>query len=167
MISKEPTTIPSTSIDVSAISTSPAIMTNVNITSTSPTILITNATTTINAMQSTSELHTTLSTTPSITTTTTTTTTTVPTTTTTTIQVTTEGIEYGQANFSPRRDKILKKIPVTAGKPLSYVIPANTFYDFEDGDTRKLKLSLYWQGVSLKPTHWLQFNQHAQEVYGL
>ncbi|XP_012219868.1 dystroglycan 1 isoform X2 [Linepithema humile] len=167
---REPTIIPSTSIDVSVINTSPAIVTNVSIASTSPTILVTNATTT-SAIPSTSELQTTLSTTPSTTTTTTTTTTAAPTTTTTTttttVRVTTEGIEYGQANFPPRRDRILKKIPVTAGKPLSYVIPANTFNDLEDGDTRKLKLSLYWQGVSLKPTHWLQFNQHTQEVYGL
>lgn len=50
---------------------------------------------------------------------------------------------------------------------MSYVIPANTFTDFEDGDTRNLKLSLYWHGAPLKTTHWLQFNHHLQEIYGL
>lgn len=56
---------------------------------------------------------------------------------------------------------------MTAGKLLSYIIPPDTFSDLEDGDTRKLKLSLYMQGVPLKSTHWLQFNQNTQEVYGL
>ncbi|XP_015597987.1 dystroglycan isoform X2 [Cephus cinctus] len=81
--------------------------------------------------------------------------------------VVTEKIEYGVHNFPPRQDRRLKKIPVTAGKPLSYVIPGDTFSDLEDGDTRKLNLSLYLQGSPLKPTHWLQFNRHTQEVYGL
>ncbi|XP_014478579.1 PREDICTED: dystroglycan [Dinoponera quadriceps] len=149
-----------------------------------PSVAITNATsaTTTTVIPPTTELRTTpaatssitnattTSTTVTTTTSTTTTTTAAPTTTTpttTTVRVTTESIEYGNFNFPPRRDRILKKIPVTAGKPLSYVIPANTFSDIEDGDTRNLKLNLYWQGVPLKPTHWLQFNRHTQEVYGL
>ncbi|RLU24041.1 hypothetical protein DMN91_004250 [Ooceraea biroi] len=150
-------------VNVSTVTVSPVVVTNA-----------TNVTTTITttAIPSTSELRTTVSTTPSTTTSTTTTTTTTAaptttTTTTTTTRVTTESIEYGQANFPPRRDRRLKKIPVTAGKPLSYIIPANTFSDLEDGDTRNLKLSLYWQGAPLKTTHWLQFNHHTQEVYGL
>ncbi|KZC06723.1 PREDICTED: dystroglycan-like [Dufourea novaeangliae] len=109
-------------------------------------------------------------TTTSTTTTTTTTTTTAPSTTSGTTEpprVNTESIEYGVRNFPPRQDRRLKKIPVTAGKPLSYVIPADTFSDFEDGDTRRLRLSLYLQGTPLKSTHWLQFNQNTQEVYGL
>lgn len=104
------------------------------------------------------------------TTTTTTTTTTTPATTKDTADIprgVTETIEYGQQNFAPRQDKRLKKIPVTAGKPLSYIIPANTFSDFEDGDTRNLRLSLYLQGAPLKRLHWLQFNPNTQEVYGL
>ncbi|XP_032681141.1 dystroglycan isoform X2 [Odontomachus brunneus] len=145
-----------------------------------PTVAITNATstTTSTVIPPTTEPHTTTSATSYITnatitsTTSATTTTTAPTTTTTTpttttVRVITERIDFGFSNFPPRRDKILKKIPVTAGKPLSYVIPANTFSDLEDGDTRKLKLNLYWQGVPLKPTHWLQFNRYTQEVYGL
>ena len=109
-------------------------------------------------------------TTTTTTTTPTTTTTAAPTTTSSTTEpprFTTESVEYGARNFPPRQDRRLKKIPVTAGKPLSYVVPANTFSDLEDGDTRSLRLSLYLQGTPLKSTHWLQFNQHTQEVYGL
>ncbi|XP_076283955.1 uncharacterized protein LOC143210714 isoform X2 [Lasioglossum baleicum] len=112
------------------------------------------------------------------TTSTTTTTTTTPSTTTPTTpattratteppRVNTETIEYAQHNFPPRQDRRLKKIPVTAGKPLSYIIPPNTFTDLEDGDTRNLRLSLYLQGAPLKRLHWLQFNPKTQEVYGL
>ncbi|CAL7949940.1 unnamed protein product [Xylocopa violacea] len=107
---------------------------------------------------------------PTTTTTTSTTTTTTPVPTTAATEpprLTTETVDYGVYNFAPRQDKRLKKIAVTAGKPLSYVIPANTFSDFEDGDTRHLKLALYLQGAPLKPSHWLQFNQSTQEVYGL
>ncbi|XP_043258132.1 dystroglycan-like isoform X2 [Colletes gigas] len=93
-----------------------------------------------------------------------------PTTTNATVEpprVNTVTVEYKPQNFPPRQDRRLKKIPVTAGKPLSYVIPSNTFSDLEDGDTRSLRLNLYLQGAPLKSTHWLQFNQNTQEVYGL
>ncbi|XP_018048048.1 PREDICTED: dystroglycan isoform X2 [Atta colombica] len=170
---KESTTVPTFIVtDVNTTTTlSPTIVTNVSASTIIPVVM--NETTT--TMPSTSDLRTTISsTTPSTTSTITTTTTITPstaapttTTTTTTLRITTESIEYGQVNFPPRRDRRLKKIPVTAGKPLSYVIPADTFTDFEDGNTRNLKLSLYWQGIPLKTTHWLQFNHHTQEVYGL
>nr|XP_031833373.1 dystroglycan-like isoform X3 [Nomia melanderi] len=113
---------------------------------------------------------TTTSTTTTTTTTTTTSTTATPVTTRVTTEptrVNTETVEYGVHNFPPRQDRRLKKIAVTAGKPLRYVIPVNTFSDFEDGDTTNLSLSLYLQGAPLKTTHWLQFNQRTQEVYGL
>ncbi|XP_029165409.1 dystroglycan isoform X2 [Nylanderia fulva] len=176
---KEPsTTLPTPMVitDVS-ITTPSSVVTNVSTTittTTTPVSVINATTTTTDAISSTPELRTTLSTIPSSTSTTTTTTTTTTaapttttTTTTTTAKTTTESIEYGPVNSPPRRDKRLKKIPVTAGKPLSYVIPANTFADSEDGDTRKLKLSLYWHGAPLKTTHWLQFNHHLQKIYGL
>ncbi|OAD62671.1 Dystroglycan [Eufriesea mexicana] len=154
-------------------------------TTSTTTAFVTNITTT--PTTTTTQIRTTPITIPTTTTTTTTTTTStmapIPTTTTTTTTTTTpaptsgvtepswsvtETIEYGAGNnLSPRQDKRLKKIPVTAGKPLSYVIPANTFSDSEDGDTRDLKLSLYLQGAPLKTSHWLQFNQNTQEVYGL
>lgn len=127
---------------------------------------ITTETSTVN-ISSTKELYTTTPIPSTTTSTTTTTTTAIPITTTTAATATTEKIEYGVANFPPRRDKRLKKIPVTAGKPLSYIIPANTFTDLEDGNTRNLKLNLYLQRVPLKTTHWLQFNKNTQEVYGL
>ncbi|XP_017790857.1 PREDICTED: dystroglycan-like isoform X2 [Habropoda laboriosa] len=96
-----------------------------------------------------------------------TTTTTTPTTISTTTELPRVTVETGISNFPPKQDRRLKKIPVTAGKPLSYIIPSNTFSDFEDGDTRNLRLSLYLQGAPLKTSHWLQFNQKTQEVYGL
>ncbi|XP_053595810.1 dystroglycan 1 isoform X1 [Microplitis demolitor] len=81
--------------------------------------------------------------------------------------VTTEKVVYRVRNYPPRQDKRLEKIRVTAGKPLNYFIPANTFSDIEDGDTRNLRLSLYLKGSPLKSTHWLQFNEQTQEIYGL
>ncbi|XP_025266247.1 dystroglycan isoform X2 [Camponotus floridanus] len=178
---REPSTTISTPIvitDVNTTTPSSVVVMNVStiITTTTTPVNVTHATTTTtNAISLTSDLQTTLSTIPSTTTstisptttTTTTTTTTAPPTTTTTARIITESIEYGQLNSPPRRDRRLKKIPVTAGKPLSYVIPANTFIDFEDGNTRNLKLNLYWHGAPLKTTHWLQFNHHLQEIYGL
>ncbi|XP_012153969.1 uncharacterized protein LOC100881230 isoform X3 [Megachile rotundata] len=125
---------------------------------TSPTTTSTTTTTTTTTMAPT---------TPTTMPTTTSTTTTTTTTTTTESPKVTENVEYGVHNFPPTRDRRLKKIPVTAGKLLSYVIPPNTFSDPEDGDTRNLRLSLYLQGSPLKTTHWLQFNQRTQEVYGL
>ncbi|XP_047368364.1 dystroglycan 1-like isoform X4 [Vespa velutina] len=82
-------------------------------------------------------------------------------------QATTENIEIPISNLPPKKDRRLKKLRVIAGKPLSYVIPADTFSDPEDGDTRNLKLVLYLQGVPIKTTNWLQFNPRTQEVYGL
>lgn len=57
----------------------------------------------------------------------------------------------------------LRKLPFTAGKPISFEIPANTFYDEEEGDTRHLKLSF----KPTSPTSWIQFNKTTQEVYAL
>ncbi|XP_077278186.1 uncharacterized protein LOC143906183 isoform X2 [Temnothorax americanus] len=176
---REPTIVPTLNIinamDIGTTTPSPAVVTNVSASILTPAVVTNDTTTTTMTMPSTPDLRTTtLNTTPSTTSTTTTTTTTTTstaapttTTTTTTARIPTESIEYGQVNSPPTRDRRLKKIPVTAGKPLSYVIPANTFIDVEDGDTRHLKLSLYWQGVPIKTTHWLQFNHHTQEVYGL
>ncbi|XP_034946407.1 dystroglycan isoform X2 [Chelonus insularis] len=90
------------------------------------------------------------------------------TTTTETPEFPTEKIEYEPAhNYPPQQEQRLPKVPITAGKPLSYIIPPNTFIDHEDGDTRNLRLALYFEGSLLKETHWLQFNNQTQEVYGL
>ncbi|XP_058799725.1 dystroglycan 1-like isoform X2 [Phymastichus coffea] len=101
---------------------------------------------------------------PSTTTTTTTTTTEAP----TTRATTPERIDYGIRNNAPRIGRRLKRIPVTQGKVLSYEIPEDAFNDFEDGNTRNLRLQVYEKdGIPLKPSYWLQFNENTQEIYGL
>ncbi|KAG7203038.1 hypothetical protein KM043_010163 [Ampulex compressa] len=167
---RQPTTVPTTLTASMAYNTTTTVTTTS--TTSTPPPSPTSASTTTPRITTTPQTYTTNATTVSTTTTTTTTTpatttTTAPNTTTQAPRVTTESIVYEVNNFPPRQDRRLKKIPVTAGKPLSYVIPSNTFTDLEDGDTRKLKLTLYLQGVPPKPTHWLQFNQRTQEIYGL
>ena len=108
-----------------------------------------------------------ITTTTPVSTTTTSTTTTSIATPRTTSTTTTEKIEYGVRNFPPRKDKRLQKIAAIAGKPLSYIIPADAFSDVEDGNTTQLKLSLYLQGSPVKSSHWLQLNSDTQEIYGL
>ena len=47
----------------------------------------------------------------------------------------------------------------------SFAIPANTFYDTEDGDTRKLSLSLTDAShQALSKNYWLQFNTSTQTI---
>ncbi|XP_041985077.1 dystroglycan isoform X3 [Aricia agestis] len=59
-------------------------------------------------------------------------------------------------------------ITAVAGKLLVHKVPEDTFYDPEDGDTRRLQLSLRFSDRSpLPPTHWLQFDARNQEFYGL
>ncbi|KAJ8717197.1 hypothetical protein PYW08_005596 [Mythimna loreyi] len=56
----------------------------------------------------------------------------------------------------------------TVGHLLVYKVPEDTFYDPEDGDTRKLSLSLrYSDRTELPAGHWLQFDAKNQEFYGL
>ncbi|XP_015124760.1 dystroglycan isoform X1 [Diachasma alloeum] len=124
----------------------------------------TTTTTTTTPKPTTEEPTTTSTTTTTPSTTTASTTTTTKTTTTTT---TTERFDFGIKNLPPRQDRRLKKIPVTAGKPLSFIIPSNTFSDIEDGDTRNLRLRLLLKGNPVRSGHWLQFNEKTQEVYGL
>ncbi|XP_043683650.1 dystroglycan-like isoform X4 [Vespula pensylvanica] len=151
-----------------------ASSTTVGTTSAHTTIPPTQAAT-VSTSNTTSEVHTTRTTTSTSTVGVTTSTTTASTTTaqpTTTVtippsQATTENIELPVSNLPPKKDRRLKKLRVIAGKPLSYVIPPDTFSDPEDGDTRNLKLGLYLQGVPIKSTNWLQFNPRTQEVYGL
>lgn len=152
------------------------IATSTTVGSTSaPTTIPPTQAATVSTSNTTSEIHTapttTSTSTEGVTTSTTiASTTTAQSTTTVTIppsQATTENIELPVSNLPPKKDRRLKKLRVIAGKPLSYVIPADTFSDPEDGDTRNLKLGLYLQGVPIKSTNWLQFNSRTQEVYGL
>ncbi|XP_014612825.1 PREDICTED: dystroglycan-like isoform X2 [Polistes canadensis] len=162
------TTVSSTSVPTTIPPTQPA-----TVSSTINTTLEIHATPTTTSTSSTvsavaAAANTTTTTTATSTTTSATTTTTTPQPTTIfTIPPTTENILLPVNNLPPKKDRRLKKLRVVAGKPLSYVIPADTFSDTEDGNTRDLKLSLYLQGVPIKPTNWLQFNPRTQEVYGL
>ncbi|KAL7286124.1 hypothetical protein TKK_0019638 [Trichogramma kaykai] len=94
-------------------------------------------------------------------------TTTTTTTSTTTTLRTTESFYPRIRNMAPKVERRLKKIPITQGKSLSYTIPEDTFSDPEDGNTRKLSLRVTEKGAPLKPSHWLQFNERTQEIYGL
>ena len=70
------------------------------------------------------------------------------------------------SNSPPILQRKLKKIPVTAGKSIRWKIPADTFYDPEEGNTRKLKLSVRRpNGSLLHGVDWLQFNEQSQVLY--
>lgn len=82
--------------------------------------------------------------------TTTITTSTIPTTTTSAI-----------GNSPPVLRKRLQKLRVFAGKPLSQIIPIDTFHDDVDGNTRNLQLTLQ------PKFKWIEFNNKTQEIYGI
>ncbi|XP_037915714.1 dystroglycan isoform X4 [Hermetia illucens] len=103
---------------------------------------------------------------PTTTSTTTTTTTTPKPTTTTTMEPSTEYIEPEPTNSPPLIKNRLPKQPVTAGKPFSFIVPSETFYDSEDGTNLRLEL-FDKAGNTLKPTSWIQFNPENKEIYGL
>jgi len=52
---------------------------------------------------------------------------------------------------------------------LWFVVPDNTFYDPEDGDTSNLRLILqtFEDEHSLAPTSWIQLNETLRTLYGL
>ena len=55
---------------------------------------------------------------------------------------------------------------MTAGKSLRWKIPEDTFFDQEDGTTRKLRLSLRNQdGSPIKDLSWLRFDENTQVLY--
>ncbi|KAG8229509.1 hypothetical protein J437_LFUL004915, partial [Ladona fulva] len=79
-----------------------------------------------------------------------------------------EEVEIETKNFAPTIHHRLRKIPVTAGTPLRYVIPEDSFQDFEDGTTRNLRLIFKTpDGKNVPPSSWVQFNPETQEVYAL
>ncbi|KAJ1524398.1 hypothetical protein ONE63_010898 [Megalurothrips usitatus] len=92
-----------------------------------------------------------------------------PPTTTTTTPVTTmsnaEIIEIDQKNFAPIVNQRLRKLPVTAGKIVKFVVPDETFKDLEEGSARDLRLSLKTSdGHELNQTSWIQFNVARREI---
>lgn len=71
-------------------------------------------------------------------------------------------------NFAPRIHHPIKRINATVGDIIKYRIPENTFYDFEDGSTRNLRLTLLTSdNVHPPKSYWLQFDPRSQEIYGL
>lgn len=98
-------------------------------------------------------------------TTTTTTTTPAPTTTSTSVP-TTEYIEPEPLNNPPIIRNRLPKLPVTAGKSFTSVVPLETFFDTEDGTNLHLTM-LDRNFNELKANSWVQYNAETREIYGL
>ncbi|CAG0922043.1 unnamed protein product [Notodromas monacha] len=63
----------------------------------------------------------------------------------------------------------IDQIVAQFGKLLRYTVPEKTFYDEEDGGTRKLKLELKnsHDFGPIPVENWLQFDSNNQEFYGL
>lgn len=82
--------------------------------------------------------------------------------------ITTTHIPPSRKNFRPIVKNRVQKLSFTAGKVSRFVIPASTFFDFEDGDTRRLKLFLYYaNGTSIQSSSWIHFNSQKQEIYAI
>lgn len=71
-------------------------------------------------------------------------------------------------NFPPRLRNPINRINATVGDVIKYKIPDETFYDFEDGSTRHLRLTLLTrEKLQLPKSSWLQFDSRNQELYGI
>ncbi|XP_026809474.1 dystroglycan [Rhopalosiphum maidis] len=71
-------------------------------------------------------------------------------------------------NYQPVLRNPVDLINATYGQLLSYVVPVDTFYDPEDGSSRRLKLSLMTIDRTQVPeNNWLQFDTKNQEFYGI
>ena len=71
-------------------------------------------------------------------------------------------------NHAPTTRNQVDHLSAEVGVLFRYQVPADTFHDEEDGDTRMLKLSL--QNMNRQPLEsrsWLQFDSPNQEFYGL
>ncbi|XP_052873583.1 uncharacterized protein LOC128278897 [Anopheles cruzii] len=69
-------------------------------------------------------------------------------------------------NFAPQARNQVDQVNATVGHLLVFKVPADTFYDPEDGNELKLKL-LTTERNTLDPYHWLQFDNKNQEFYGV
>lgn len=69
-------------------------------------------------------------------------------------------------NFNPVVENRLKQHSVTAGKVFRFVIPKNTFKDFEDGDELTYML-LDVNNRTITNNTWLHYNPLTRELYGL
>lgn len=74
-------------------------------------------------------------------------------------------------NSPPTLKNDIGRIPVTAGKAFTYAIPADTFHDNEDGNTRHLNLTLFQvieaRAQVIPANFWLTFNAVNQSITGL
>ncbi|XP_048483992.1 dystroglycan 1 isoform X4 [Plutella xylostella] len=71
-------------------------------------------------------------------------------------------------SYPPVTRNQVDHLTATVGHLLVYKVPEDTFYDPEDGNTRRLRLSLRYSDRSELPrAHWLQFDANNQEFYGL
>ena len=75
-------------------------------------------------------------------------------------------------NKTPYINKRIRKLELISGKYWKYTIPAETFVDFEDGDTRKLKLTFLMStsgATQEQPAvdFWIQFDHENQYLYAL
>ncbi len=70
-------------------------------------------------------------------------------------------------NQPPQLQKKLRKIPVTAGRYVSWKIPEDTFFDEEDGNTRNLRLTLRYKNgtVVSDSADWIRFDVKKQVVH--
>ncbi|XP_054751918.2 dystroglycan 1-like [Lytechinus pictus] len=69
-------------------------------------------------------------------------------------------------NKGPEIVHPIERIDVFAGVPFVFVVPADTYMDPEDGDTRKLSLMLVdADGSILSPDFWLKFDKQKQTIF--
>lgn len=71
-------------------------------------------------------------------------------------------------NFPPIVKNYLRPYKITEGDILNLPIPEDTFNDYEDGNSRNLKLVLMtMDGLTMSPISWIQLNATSQTLYGL
>lgn len=69
---------------------------------------------------------------------------------------------------SPFLNRSIDHLEITIGRFYQLQIPANTFSDKEDGNTRNLKLTIsLTYGKPLPTDSWLMFNETSQTLYGI
>ena len=72
------------------------------------------------------------------------------------------------SNQAPRLVNPMKKVVTYLGIYFEVLIPYDTFYDFEDGNTKSLALSLKTvSGLPVAPSSFVQLNSKTQSLYGL
>ncbi|KAM6420965.1 uncharacterized protein J5M81_000478 [Pluvialis apricaria] len=76
-------------------------------------------------------------------------------------------LSKGQANTSPKVAHSIKFLTATIGCLFFFPIPANAFYDEEDGNSTQLSLRIIpADGSALGSESWLQFNTSQQIMHG-